>query len=287
MRRLVVIGALLATAASAQTPATVRVVDAQGAATDLDAVADAMAAADVVFLGELHDDSVGHAVEAWLLEAAHARVGAERPVVLALEMVETDVQTVLDEYLAGLIRERDWLAAGRPWTNHETDYRPLVEYAREHALPVVATNAPGRYVSLVARRGMASLDSLSDEARAWLPPLPVAPPSDTLAAAFTDLMGGMPHGSGPSVEGMLAAQNLRDATMAWRIADALKRHPGALIVHVNGSFHSEGGLGIPEHLARTAPEARVLVVTMRTAADPDAVPEVGGDDFVILTQAAE
>ena len=94
-----------------------------------------------------------------------------------------------------------------------------------------------------------------------------------------DLMGGMPHGAGPTVEGMLAGQNLRDATMAWQIAQSLADHPGALVVHVNGSFHSEGGLGIPEHLARLAPEARVLVVTMA----PDAEPGSLGDDFVIRT----
>ena len=97
----------------------------------------------------------------------------------------------------------------------------------------------------------------------------------------------MSHGSGPSVEGMLAAQNLRDATMAYRIAEALERHPGALVVHVNGSFHSEGGLGIPEHLARYAPDARALVVTMRRAAKGDPTPPLDGNDVVILTPASE
>ncbi len=193
-------------------------------------------------------------------------------------MVETDAQAVLDEYLAGLVRESDWLAAGRPWTNYETDYRPLVEFAREHGAHVVATNAPGRYVSLVSRRGgLTVLDSLSAEARAWLPPA-VAPPSPALTDKFTGLMGGMPHGAGPTVEGMLAAQNLRDATMAWRIAETLAAQPGALVVHVNGSFHSQGRLGIPEHLARLVPDARVVVVTMA----PDATP-TPGDDFTIRT----
>jgi uncharacterized iron-regulated protein len=259
----------------------VRVLDAEGQPSSLDAVLVAAADADVLFLGELHDDSLGHAVERAVWEAALA---ADRPAVLALEMVETDVQTVLDEYLAGLVRERDWLAAGRPWANYEADYRPLVEAARAAGAPVVASNAPGRYVSLVSRRdGLTVLDSLSAEARAWLPPS-IAPPSEALAAKFTTLMGGMPHGSGPSVEGMLAGQTLRDATMAWRTAEALAAYPGALVVHVNGSFHSEGGLGIPEHLARYAPDARVVVVTMRREADGAPVP---GDDFVILTGVAE
>ena len=250
-------------------------VAARDGPSSLSAIVDAAAHADVLFLGELHDDSLAHVAQLHLLRAL---VEAGRPVVLALEMVETDVQPVLDEYLAGLIRERDFLAASRPWGTYASGYRPLVELARQRSVPVVATNAPGRYVSLVSRRGgLAVLDSLSATARAWMP-AQIAPPSEPLTDAFTALMGGMAHGSGPSVEGMLAAQNLRDATMAWRIASALAAHPGALVVHVNGRFHSAGGLGIPEHLSRRAPSARTLVVSM----GPDGAP-APGDDFWVRT----
>ena len=262
------------------------VYDAAGRPAPLEAVCGALSDADVVFLGEIHGAAAHHRLEAALLAAAHdAAAAAGRPLVLALEMAETDVQTVLDEYLAGWIRERDYLAAARPWANYEADYRPLVEFARERGHPVVATNAPGRYVSLVSRRGgLGALDSLSAAARAWLPP-EVAAPSDALADKFAALMGGAPHGSGPTVGGMLAAQNLRDATMAWRIAEALRAHPGALVVHVNGSFHSAGRLGVPEHLARLAPDARAVIVTMDRAANIEAAPEPAGDDFVVLTPA--
>ena len=279
MRRILTLLAVVATAlpALSQTePDTVGVaVSTSGGPSSLSAIVEAASRADVLFLGELHDDSLAHVAQLHLLRAL---LDGDRPVVLALEMVETDVQPVLDEYLSGLIRERDWLAAGRPWSNYDDAYRPLVEHARQSGAPVVATNAPGRYVSLVSRRGVLGvLDSLSATARAWMPP-EIAPPSDAVSVKFMDLMGGMAHGAGPSVEGMLAAQNLRDATMAWRIADALAAHPGALVVHLNGSFHSEGGLGIPEHLSRWAPAARALVVTMA----PDAAP-APGDDFSVRT----
>ena len=279
-----VLAFLLATAASAQMPApladAVRVTTGDGDAATLTDVVDAAAQADVLILGEQHGDSLGHAVELAVLEALLA---ADRPVVLSLEMVETDVRTVLDEYLAGLTRERDYLAASRPWGNYDADYRPLVEAARQRGAPVVAANAPGRYVSLVSRRGgLGVLDSLSAPARATMPP-EIAPPSDALAEAFTALMGGMSHGSGTTVGGMLAAQNLRDATMAWRIAGALRQSPGALVVHVNGSFHSADRLGVPEHLGRLVPGARVVVVTM----GPDAPDGPSADDFVVATATQE
>lgn len=262
---------------------------AAGRPADLDAVVAAMADADVVFLGEVHDDPTTHALERRLLEAAQQRYGAQRPVALSFEMFERDVQLVLDEYLAGLIRERDFLAAARPWGNYATDYRPALEYAKAHGLAVIAANTPERYVSRVGREGPASLEAFSEAAQAYLPPRPLAPASDALAARFQAEMADMmaAHGaSGPDMGDLLAAQNLRDATMAYAIAGYLAQQPGALVVQLNGSFHSEHGLGVPEHLARYAPEARPLVVTFRPAADFREAPEPGEDAFVILTDQA-
>ncbi|MEM1041786.1 MAG: ChaN family lipoprotein [Bacteroidota bacterium] len=300
-----------------------RAYTATGDSVSVEAVAEAMTEAEVVFLGEQHDDAVAHALQFRLLRAVDSLAQAQgRPLVLALEMFERDVQGVLDEYLAGLVRERDFLAAARPWGNYETDYRPLVEYARERGLPVVASNAPHRYVSRTSRLGSESLDVLSAEAKATLPALPVAPASAALDAEFTAVMQGMMgHGSAhtppadsagsdstkapaasvaapvhggamamPTMANMLAAQNLRDVSMAGAIADALDADSSALVVHVNGTFHSEGGLGIPEHLARLRPGTRVLLVTMKPrdtfpAFDPTAF-RTDGTGFVVVTDPA-
>jgi uncharacterized iron-regulated protein len=250
----------------------------------LDAIAGRLADADVVFLGELHDDALGHALQLRLLERALA---GERPVALGLEMFERDVQPVIDEYLAGHIREQDFRGAARPWPAYEQFYRPLVEAAREAGAPVLATNAPGRYVNLVARRGVDALGSVAS-AHAHLPDLPVAPASDSLAAKFAAMMAGMPAHSagtgGPTPENLLAAQNLRDAAMAEVVARWLSDNVGGLVIHANGLFHSEGGLGIPEHVARYRPGTRILVVTMGRSQDPLRPPPAAqGDDYRVLT----
>ena len=266
---------------------------------------------DVLFLGEQHDDAAGHAFQHLLLEAVYTRYASGRTVVLALEMFERDVQLVLDEYLAGLIREKDFLAAVRPWSNYDADYRPLVEAARQRGLPVVASNAPARYVSRLGRGER--LDALSDAARDVLPTRPVAPPSDALRAKFFGVMEALaamhmpppadsaaapdslapasPHAM-PAMDlgAMLAAQNLRDASMAEVIAAALVRRPGALVVHVNGAFHSEGRLGIPEHLLRARPGIRALVLTAVPVAEGarfDAAVHAGVGDVVALTGQPE
>ena len=118
------------------------VVDLSAEDSSLEVLLEAALEADVVYLGEMHDDRAGQAFQADFLQLVHE--SADRPVIVALEMFERDVQLILDEYLAGLIREQDFLAAARPWRDYEDAYRPLIEYAREHGLPVVASNVPGR-----------------------------------------------------------------------------------------------------------------------------------------------
>jgi uncharacterized iron-regulated protein len=298
--RLMAAAALLATAAAAQTPRqdapppALRIYDSAGRASSLEEIVGAMAGADVVFVGETHNDPAAHWAELRLLAGAHARHGRaadaanRRPLVLSLEMFERDAQVALDEYLAGLVTERHFLAAARPWKNYETDYRPLVEFARAHRLPVVAANAPERYVNRVGRLGPDSLAALGTEAKRWLAPLPYARASAPYAEKFRRVMGAhaaaAPHGNPFSLD----AQALRDATMAHSIAEQLRARERALVLHVNGNFHSEGGLGVPEHLRAYRPGARALVVTVLppgAAAPADASGFKALGDFVIATGA--
>ena len=129
--------------------------------------------AEVVLVGETHDDPVAHQLELYLLVQMQSR----QPCVLSLEMFETDVQPVVDEYMAGLIREADFMQDARPWANY-ADYRRMVEFCRTHDMPVTAANVPRRYVGAVGRNANALAE------RAWpaatharLPPLPLPPPS--------------------------------------------------------------------------------------------------------------
>jgi uncharacterized iron-regulated protein len=164
---------------------------------------------DVVLIGEEHDDRVTHALQLDLLSALNSRLSNTRQLALAMEMFETDVQPIIDDYLDGHIREKDFLMDARPWNNYAEDYRPLVEFAKTHGLRVLASNAPRRYVSLLGRGGgQHSLAALSPASRALLPPLPVPDPSDAYREIF------MGH--------MAPAMRQRDATRpldsVWALA---------------------------------------------------------------------
>ena len=105
----------------------------------VEAVAAEVADADLVALGELHQTPGVHRTHHALLRAIHRR----RPdVVIAMEMFERDVQSVLLQYLSGLISEDEFRAKSRPWPNYARDYRPVIEFAKRHKLMVLAANAP-------------------------------------------------------------------------------------------------------------------------------------------------
>ncbi|KXK00877.1 MAG: putative iron-regulated protein [Acidobacteria bacterium OLB17] len=269
------------------TDANYRVFDSQGGASSLDKIIEAAGKADVIFLGERHDDAVGHFIESEIFRRAFEAYGKERPVALSLEMFERDTQIVVDEYLQGLITEKKFLDDSRPWGNYKTDYRPLIEFAKANKLTVIAANAPRRYINMVSRGGRSSLDKLSKDAKRWLAPLPYAEASESYAKKFTALMSGSGEAS-MGIKNILDSQSLWDATMADSMARYLKKNKKALIVQVNGSFHSESRLGTVEHLLRYRPETKVLVVTMQYEDDFqhfDKAKDTNIGDFVILTDA--
>src|SRR5262245_36829320 len=83
-----------------------RVYDAKGNQATLEQLLQRMQAADVVFLGEHHDDPVAHHLQLQLFKTAQEQrvkqpaTAPPRPLALALEMFERDVQHIVDEYLS-------------------------------------------------------------------------------------------------------------------------------------------------------------------------------------------
>jgi uncharacterized iron-regulated protein len=236
---------------------------------------------ELVLVGEFHDDEVGHAFKRTLLEALNE--GSARRLALSLEMFEQDVQLVIDEYLAGHISESHFRASSRAWPGYEAHYRPLVEYAREHGLPVVAANVPRRYVNYVAREGIEALGTLFGQARAMLPPMPLPEVPHRYVQSFRDRTASMHGHGGPSPERMLEAQQLWDAGMALAISERLNREPDVLVMHVAGSFHVEADTGIPDMLRHYRPRTRILTVILRPAASFDIEQHGGLGDFVVIT----
>lgn len=248
----------------------------------LEALADAMSSVDVIFFGEEHNDSVAHVLELRLLNALHERY---HEITLSMEMFVSDDQLVLDEYLAGMITEKNLSSAAVLWPNYK-DYRPLIEYAKSHQLSVLAANAPTRYTNLVTRHGLQSLGTLSKAAKALLAPLPIDTLTGPYYKKFAGLMG---EHRGTSNLNIYQSQNLWDATMAFRISQTLKQRKARKILHLNGRFHSDEKLGTVTHFHRYAPKRTIKNISCFShdsirQPDWDRWQHLG--DFVILTDPA-
>ena len=259
---------------------------------DFEAMAADLAKADLVFLGEQHDDPRTHQLQAALLEAVARRHPG--PIALALEMFERDVQPAVDAYLAGSMTEADFLAASRPWPNYATDYRPMIEFARANRWPVIAGNVPRRLASAVARRGLGALDSLSATDRAFVAQT-LSCPRDEYWTRFKATMGDMSgHGmplSPDQVDQMVwrtyQAQCVKDETMGEAVATAHAKF-GALVIHPNGAFHSDYRLGTAARALGRAPGAQMRVVSFVPVADLDTIDSKSRrklGDYIVFTLA--
>jgi len=210
--------------------------------------------ADVVFFGENHDNPICHWLE---LELTKDLYDAKKDnLILGAEMFEADVQVTMNEYLNGYIKESAFKENSRPWPNYETDYKPLINFAKEHKIPFIATNIPRRYASIVAAKGLEHLDSiLSKEARQWMASLPIV--FDSSLKCYKDMLGMKdPSHSGINVA---KAQALKDATMAYFILQNLGK--GKTFLHYNGAYHSNNKEGICWYLKQARPKLKIMTIS--------------------------
>jgi uncharacterized iron-regulated protein len=253
---------LLAFVPAGERPAY-RLFTAQGQPADYDQMLAQLAQADVVLFGEQHNDPIAHWLE---LQVAKDLAQAKGPgkLVLGLEMFERDVQPLVASYAAGTLPDSAFERQSRPWPNYATDYRPLLQFARNQRIAVIGTNAPRRYAQQVARGSLTALDQLPAAEKAYLAPLPLAvdyelPGYKNMAAMF----GGMSSAHGGGARTIIQAQALKDATMAATIRRSLA--PGQTLLHLNGAYHSDHHDGIVAYLrAKGQPALRIQTLSVVT-----------------------
>lgn len=283
--------ALLVTA-TLQSPADPprRVVDGQtGETRPWAAMIDELAKADVVFVGENHDDPNTHKLELAILQELAAK---GRPVTLAMEMFERDVQGPLSNFGLGKLPEPDFLKFSRPWPRYATDYKPLVDFAASRKIPVIASNVPRPFASEVSKTGFAALATKTDNERKWFAAdLQCATGNDEYYRRFLEAMGTHPD---VSADRFYFAQCVKDETMGESIAEAYATSAAAsgqrpLVVHVNGAFHSDFHFGTASRAQRRMPGKRIAVVTVAPVSDIDKetpdVAERRRGDYLLYTPA--
>lgn len=225
---------------------------------------------DVIFIGEFHGNQASHLLEAQLQAALFQQHPNQ---ILSLEQFNRDQQPILNRYLEGTIGEKTLIKEAPTWPNYAGSYRPMVEFAKQQFLPVIAANAPAQTVRCVGRQGIDYLQKLSHTERSLIAqdPFHSTPAYNEKFQQFlADQMGSAHsennHGKPPSNRYM--AQLLRDNTMAESINQVLKQSPEAQVLHLNGAFHSNESLGTVAALKRLNPSLNIAVISPVRVTDP-------------------
>ncbi|MBL4753359.1 MAG: ChaN family lipoprotein [Flavobacteriales bacterium] len=231
--------------------------------------------ADIVFFGEHHDNPITHWLQLELTKDLFEK--KQQDLVLGAEMFESDNQLVLDEYIQGLIKENKFEADCRLWPNYKTDYKPLVNFAKENELKFVASNVPRRYASIVYKGGFEALQGLTDEAKKYLPPLPITYNGELKCYSDMLNMEGMGHASA----NLPKSQNVKDATMAHFILQNWVA--GNTLLHYNGAYHSANREGIVWHVLNQNPELKIVTITTVSQVEVEKLEKdnKGSADFTI------
>ena len=240
----------------AQDKKAYQIFDKKGKKSSYDKVLKASEKTDVVLFGEIHDNSLVH----WLQLEFTKDLAQRKPLVLGAEMLEADNQKQLDQYLKSEINQKQLDSSARLWKNYKTDYKPLVDFAKDKKINFIATNVPRRYASLVFKKDLVALDSLSALEKSWIAPLPIE-----FDINLPGYKGMMSMQGGHAGEKMPKAQAIKDATMAYFINK--NRKENSIFVHYNGTYHSDNFEGINWYLRKL--DAGIKIVTIATVEQKD------------------
>lgn len=206
-----------------------------------------------IFFGEYHNNPICHWLQLELTKELYSR--HKKDLVLGAEMFEADNQFIINEYLRDLISSTNFQDEVRLWPNYNTDYKPLLEFARENKLPFVATNIPRRYANMVYKKGLESLNDLSDLAKGYIVPL-ASFEFDSTVKCYRDMITSMgDHGS----TDIAKAQAIKDATMSHFI---LRNSTStSVFLHYNGAYHSDNYQGIVHYLKKSVESESILTIS--------------------------
>jgi uncharacterized iron-regulated protein len=227
---------------------------------------EAARSAEVLFLGENHDNPEHHALQAlW--------VAALQPKAIVFEMLtEAQVARITPELLGNknaLEAELGWEAAGWP----EFDlYYPIIVAAP--GARIVAAAVPRETLGALMEGDLAAVAGPDLTARFKLDAL-LEPEEQAAREALQDKAHchALPKEFLPR---MVSVQRLRDAALAQAALDGLEATGGPVAV-ITGNGHARDDWGAPALLRQAAPEVAVFTLGQSEAgASPD-----GGFDVVL------
>ncbi|WP_396212703.1 ChaN family lipoprotein [Flavobacterium sp.] len=264
---------LFATTSFGQDKQAYEIFDAKGTKTSYEKIIKTALKNKIVLFGEYHNNPIVH----WLQYEFTKDLFAKKGLVLGAEMFETDNQNQLNDYLSGKINQKVLDSTARLWKNYKTDYKPLVDFAKDKKISFIATNIPRKYASMVYKKGLEELQTISFEEKKLMAPLPIEFNGELPGYKEMLKMEGNHAG-----DKMPKAQAIKDATMAWFILKNLKEN--YIFIHYNGTYHSDNFEGISWYIKEHNPEVSIMTIATVEQKDVKDLEKenLGKADFIIV-----
>jgi uncharacterized iron-regulated protein len=216
---------------------------------------------NIIYLGEIHDSASDHADQLTILQHLHQQ---KPQLAIGLEMFQKPYQPIIDRYLTGAISESELVQQteyekrwGWPWEN----YAPLLRWAKEQRVPVIALNTPTEVLRKVAKGGLSSLTAADFQ---YIPPIAEIDKSNL---AYRDLIFAsyQQHKAqalitSPEFDRFHTAQLLWDETMADTAAVFYQKNRRTQLVVIAGQAHIRYGHGIPSRVSRRLTKAKIAAI---------------------------
>ena len=256
---------VLSTARGAQLQGTVVKLSTQRTLS-FEAFVKAVAPAQVVAVGEEHYHPDIQAFELRLLQA----LMQHRPqrVALAMEFLERDMQSAVDAYLSGNSDAATLQPQIKATPAFIQYYFPLMQYARQAGVSLLALNVPRSLARRVTQEGLQAVaESLLHPERAYLAAT-FLPMTSQYRTYFLQAVAAAHPLSEEQRDRFVEAAHLKDDTMAESLAAFLERAADMTVLAIAGRFHVDYGLAIPDLLRQRRPHVTMQrVTTMAIAAD--------------------
>jgi len=219
----------------------------------------------VVLIGEQHTRFDHHLNQLNIIKALHQR---NPKLAIGVEWFQQPFQSILDEFIAGQIDTETLLRKSEYYKRWRYDYRlyqPIMDYARQHQIPLLALNAPVEITKKVGKSGLASLTPIE---RQQLPKI-INPPNKAYEQALSAVFSNH-HLPKERINHFIMVQRIWDETMAANSVKFLKQKSDAQLVVLAGVGHIAQAEGIPSDIQRHLPDitlARVISVDKKTKDD--------------------
>jgi uncharacterized iron-regulated protein len=240
---------------------------------NLDAVAQEIKDKKVIYIGESHTNYADHVLQLEIIRKLYELKGR---LIIGMEMFQRPFQKYLDQYVAKQLSEEEFLKKTEYFTRWGFDYnlyRDILQFARAHAVPVIALNLRREIIEKAAENG---IDALSEKDRAELPA-----DMNLNDQAYREYLIGVyaQHEDKKGFNNFYISQMLWDETMAHSAAEALRKYPEAQMVVLAGTGHLQHSWGIPARVQRLTHATSALILN-----DSGQGVERGLADYILFSE---